>query len=161
MNYNEWLAEVDQHIIDKIGISLHDLEDYNWHDWYSEGIDAQTTAEEYIDDFLYDNNLHVAFNAAEYEPTLETVYNIMFTAMRGEHKQYRPSSNCPYHLGFKNDGFHWRFMDAYRPDIHVRYYPDEEYWTVSYITDNDDASKTVYQWDNVDNEWDITLWTIS
>ncbi len=50
MNFKTWLMEVDRHVNDLVGCSLHDLEDYAWRDLYDEDYEPREAAECAIED---------------------------------------------------------------------------------------------------------------
>ena len=46
MSFNAWLIACDSLIYDALGVSLHDLIDCTWRDWYDDGLTpCQATAD--------------------------------------------------------------------------------------------------------------------
>lgn len=79
--YDQWLAEVDVHISARFGVSLHDLEDYTWRDWYEEGIDPETTASEYISDWAYDHGFQRVDEPKPELPNELVIWDMVVTAL--------------------------------------------------------------------------------
>jgi hypothetical protein len=38
ISFNEWMAQVNALVLHKTGVSVHDLADMSFHDWYDDGI---------------------------------------------------------------------------------------------------------------------------
>ena len=44
LDFEMWLTEVDQVVEDRVGMSVHDLPDCPFRDWYDDGMKAATAA---------------------------------------------------------------------------------------------------------------------
>ena len=38
MSFGSWMAALDQHVIVAVGLSVHDLPDMTFRDWYEDGL---------------------------------------------------------------------------------------------------------------------------
>jgi hypothetical protein len=41
LRFNEWMAVLDSHVWTKMGVSVHDLPDMSFRDWFDEGISPE------------------------------------------------------------------------------------------------------------------------
>jgi len=79
--YDQWLAEVDVRISARFGVSLHDLEDYTWRDWYEDGVDPDTTASEYISDWEYDHGFQRVDEPQAEQPSELVIWDMVVTSL--------------------------------------------------------------------------------
>ena len=47
-SFSEWFKDVDGHVYAKAGMSVHDLGDCPYHDWYESGMSAKSAASKAI-----------------------------------------------------------------------------------------------------------------
>ena len=50
MIFKAWLRQVDEFVNERIGCSLHDLEDYCWRDLYDDGYAPEEAADEALEE---------------------------------------------------------------------------------------------------------------
>lgn len=52
--FNEWMRKVNSIVASKLGVGVDDLPDANFMDAYTDGVDADEYAHDFVSDTLYD-----------------------------------------------------------------------------------------------------------
>lgn len=156
--YEDWLTEVDTHIESALGLSVHDLPDYTWHDWFTEGVSPETTASEYISDWKYDHGLLPVDNSPQPPSSI-----MCFLVLVGALDRF-PDLIANYdqiHVSPCVDTTKHGVTSYAVPEFTTSIYYDSGVYLVSRIT-RDASLYTIWSWDSVDREWsshtiDLTL----
>ena len=53
--FDDWMAEADDRFTAHTGVSIYDVEDQPWHDWYSDGMHPHTAADQAMDLIDYES----------------------------------------------------------------------------------------------------------
>lgn len=54
LSFNQWMNQVDGHVQHTVGLSVHDLPDCNFMDWYLDEMPAKEAAVEVLNEAGYD-----------------------------------------------------------------------------------------------------------